>query len=296
MTHAAPLVLGLALSVVAGVVRVVGWHRVVAAACPGCGVRLRDVVLAHLGGAGLNGFVPAHGGDAVKVALLKRRAPAASLGLLLGSLAPPAAAEALFTALLVLWALTSGFVVVPAGGELPLPLVAAGVAAVTAVVFVIARRAPNLVRDVWRGMTALRHPKLMLRGVMPWLLAARVLRLAAIACFMAAVDLPVVVSGALLVMAVQGGVGSIGPATTPMRVAFLVASLPAVLGIEVSAAMATALMGTQIAASGVNLAISMVVVAAAIRTTSPRVIWRYCRTAATRVPALPRPAPGEARP
>ena len=296
MTHAAPLVLGLVLAVVAGVVRVVGWHRVVAAACPGCGVRYRDVLMAHLGGAGLNGFIPAHGGDVVKVALLKRRAREAPLGLLAGSLAPPAAAEALLTALLVLWAVTSGFFVVPAAGELPLPLLAVGAVIVVAIVVVVARRAPGVVRDVARGMTALRRPRLMLTGVFPWLLAARALRLAAIACFMAAVGLPVVVSGALLVMAVQGGVGSIGPATTPMRVAFLTASLPAVLGIDVSLATATALMGTQLAVSGVNLAISIVAVGASIGTTSPRVVWRYCRATASRVPAIAPPAPGEARP
>ena len=295
MTHAAPLVLGLVLSVVAGAVRVVGWQRVVAAACPGCRVRLRDVVLAHLGGAGLNGFVPAHGGDAVKVALLKRRVATAPIGLLAGSLAPPAAVEALLTVVLVAWAVSSGFVVVPAIGTVPLPLLAAGMVVVAAIVVLVARKAPGVLRDVARGMSALRRPRLMLTGVAPWLIAARVLRLAAIACFMAAVGLPVVLSGALLVMAVQGGVGSVGPATTPMRVAFLAASLPAVLGIDVSLATATALMGTQLAASGVNLAISIAVVGAAIGTTSPRVVWRYFAATARRVPAL-RPAPGEARP
>ena len=292
MTHAAPLILGLGLSVLAGIVRVVAWHRVVVAACPGCAVRYRDVLMAHLGGAGLNGFVPAHGGDAVKVALLKRRASAAPVGLLIGSLAPPAAAEALLTVLLVFWAVTSGFFVVPALGGLPIPVLVAGLVLIGAIALIVARKAPGVLRDVARGMSALRRPRLMLTGVAPWLLAARLLRIVAIGCFMAAVGLPVVLSGALLVMAVQGGVGSMGPATTPMRIAFLTASLPAVLGIDVSAATAAALMGTQLAVSGVNLAISMVVVGAEIRTTSPRAVWRYCRTAVRRVPAL-RPAPGE---
>ena len=295
MTHAAPLVLGLILSVLAGVVRVVGWHRVVAAACPDCRVRYRDVLVAHLGGAGLNGFIPAHGGDAVKIALLKRRAPAAPLGLLVGSLAPPAAAEALLTALIVAWAVMSGFFVVPGLSAFPLPLLAAGAILVGAIVVVVARRAPGTLRDVARGMGALRRPRLMLTGVAPWLLAARALRLAAIACFMAAVGLPVVLAGALLVMAVQGGVGAVGPATTPVRIAFLTASLPAVLGSGVSVAAATALMGTQLVASGVNLAISILVVGSAIQTTSPRVVWAYCRASAGRVPSL-RAVPGEARP
>src|SRR4051794_41434365 len=74
---AAPLVAGVAFSVLGGVVRMRAWHAALADAAPT--VRYRDIVVAHLGGAGFNGIIPAHGGDAVKLALLKRRGPGGRL-------------------------------------------------------------------------------------------------------------------------------------------------------------------------------------------------------------------------
>jgi hypothetical protein len=123
---AVPLVAGIALSVLGGVVRVKAWHRSASDACGAdiC-VRYRDVVAAHLGGAGFNGLIPARGGEAVKLALLKRRTPRAPFGLLLGSLAPPAALEAMLTALLLVWALSTGVLGAPSPGQIPLPLVGA---------------------------------------------------------------------------------------------------------------------------------------------------------------------------
>src|SRR4051794_33151455 len=104
---AVPLVAGVVLSVLGGIVRVKAWHRSAAAACAPAPVRYRDVVAAHLGGAGFSGLIPMRGGDAVKLALLKRRTERAPFGLLLGSLGPPAALEALLTAFLLVWALST---------------------------------------------------------------------------------------------------------------------------------------------------------------------------------------------
>src|SRR3954463_15674560 len=123
---ALPLVAGVVLSVVGGVVRIRAWHGAMSEVAPD--VRYRDVVVAHLGGAGFNGIVPAHGGDAVKLALLKRRAPDARFGRLLGSLAPPAAVEAMLTALVLAWALSTGVLGAPSPGQIPLPLVGAAAA------------------------------------------------------------------------------------------------------------------------------------------------------------------------
>src|SRR5436190_11928155 len=124
---AAPLIAGVVLSVLGGVLRIRAWHGAMAGVAPG--VRYRDVVVAHLGGAGFNGVVPAHGGDAVKLALVKRRAADAPFGRLLGSLAPPAAVEALLTALLLVWALSTGVLGAPTWpGQIPLPVVGAAAA------------------------------------------------------------------------------------------------------------------------------------------------------------------------
>lgn len=274
---AVPLVAGVLLSVLGGVVRVRAWHRSAADACAPQRVRYRDVVAAQLGGAGF-GVLPMRSGDAVKLALLKRRTEGAPFGLLLGSLAAPAALEALLTALVLVWALWTGVLGTPSPGQIPLPLVGAALVIGALVLWVLARRAPRLLTQVRHGMGALRRPRLLFRRILPWVVAARMLRLCAIACFLTAVGLPVTLAGVLLVMAVQGGVGSNGPASTPLRIAVLTASLPAAVGVShVSMETATTLIGTQFAVSGANLAISVVVLALILRTTSPKRLLAYCR-------------------
>jgi hypothetical protein len=291
----APLVAGVVLSVLGGIVRVAGWHRSAVNACDPVAIRYRDVVAAHLGGAGFSGLIPAHGGDAVKLALLKRRTAGAPFGLLLGSLGPPAALEAMLTALLLVWALSTGVLGAPSPGQIPLPLVGAGLAIAAGAMWVLARRAPRLLGQVRRGMSALRRPRLLLTGIAPWILVARLMRLAALACFLAAVGLPVTLAGALLVMAVQGGVGSGGPASATLRIAVLAASLPAAVGVShVGLETATSLIGTQFAVTAANLAISLVVLAVTLRTASPRRLFGHCREMAAGLRATP-PVPPRPR-
>jgi hypothetical protein len=272
---AAPLIAGVAFSVIGGVVRMRAWHAALSDAAPS--VRYRDVVVAHLGGAGFNGFVPAHGGDAVKLALLKRRVPDARFGQLLGSLAPPAAVEALVTALLLAWALATGVLGAPSPGQIPLPLVGAAAAIAAGVLWLLARKAPRLLRDVRAGMAALRRPGELARDVAPWVLVARGFRMAAIACFMAAVGLPVTLTALLVVMAIQGGVGSSGFASAAVRIAVLSASLPAALGGHaVSIETATTLLAAlQLAPMLSNLAISVVVLGLTLRTVSLRRVLAF---------------------
>jgi hypothetical protein len=274
---AAPLVAGVALTILGGIVRMRAWHAALTDIAPS--TRYRDVVVAHLGGAGFNGLIPAHGGDAVKLALLKRRVSDAPFGQLLGSLAPPAALEASMTALLLAWAVATGVVDVPSPGAIPLPVVGAAAAIAAGVLWVLARRAPKLLRDVRAGMAALRRPAELFREVAPWVLVARLFRLAAIACFLAAVGLPATIAGVLVVMAIQGGVGSSGPASAPVRIAVLSASLPAVLGVHsVSLQTSTTLLGAmQVCPMIANLTISVVVLGITLRTTSPRKLVGYCR-------------------
>jgi hypothetical protein len=288
---AAPLLAGVALSVLGGIVRMRAWHAALTETAHD--VRYRDVVVAHLGGAGFNGIIPAHGGDAVKLALVKRRLPDVRAGQLLGSLAPPASVEALLTALLLAWALATGVLETPSTGEIPLPLVGAAATVAAGLLWVLARRAPRLLRDVRSGMTALRRPRALARGVAPWVLAARVFRLAAIGCFLMAVGLPMTLAALLVVMAVQGGVGTNGAASAPVRIAVLSASLPAVLGGHpVGFQTAAELIGVaQVGPMVANLTISVVALAITLRTTSPRCVIRYCRD---NIKAVRRPAVNDA--
>lgn len=292
---AAPLAAGVVVLVLAGIVRMRAWFAAVSDACPAAGIRYRDVLAAHLGGAGFNGIIPAHGGDAIKLGLLKRRVPETRFGLLLGSLGPPAAVEAVCTALLVAWAVASGALDPPWPGQIPLPLVGAAALLAACVLWLLARRAPRLLRDVRRGLVALRRPRLLLARIAPWVLAARAIRLVALGCFLAGVGLPVTAAGLLVLMVVQSGVGSVGPASTPIRIAVLSSSLPAAVGVHVGATEATALIaGTQIALMATNLTISVAVLALTLRTTSPRRVLAYCRESARTL--RPAPAPGVTKP
>ena len=128
-------------------------------------------------------------------------------------------------------------------------------------------------------MAALRHPGELARHVAPWVLVARVFRLGALSCFAVAVGLPITLTGALLLMAILGGVGSTGPASAPVRIAVISASLPAAIGVHsVSMESAATLLGAaQVAPMVTNLAISVVVLGVTLRTASPRRVWRYCR-------------------
>lgn len=294
-----PLIAGVLLCVVGGAVRIKAWHASIVDACaddcaPGR-IRYRDVLVAHLGGAGFNGVIPAHGGDAIKLALLKRRVREARFGLLLGSLGPPAAVEALLTSFLLVWAISTGILGAPSPGQIPLPLVGLGLAVAAGALWVLARKAPRLLSDVRRGMGALRRPNLLARGIAPWILAARLFRLAGLACFIAAVGLPVTLVGAVLVMAVHGGVGSGGAASSALRVAVLMAALPAAVGVSsIGLQTATALVGTQLAVSLTNLAISVTVLGVTLRTVSPKRLVAYCRVAARSHRARPQPQPAPA--
>jgi hypothetical protein len=271
---AAPLIVGVVLTILGGIVRMRAWYVAISDIAPG--VRYRDVTVAHLGGAGFNGIIPAHGGDAVKLALLKRRLSEVRVGQLLGTLAPPAAVEALLTAFLLAWAVGSGIVGPPSPGQIPLPLVGAAAALAAGVLWILARKAPRLLRDVRKGMAALRRPGELARRITPWVVTARLFRLAAIACFLMAVGLPATVAGVLVVMAVQGGVGSSGPASAPVRIAVLAASLPTALGHDVSMATSAQLIAvSQIAPMVANLTISLVVLGLTLRTTSPRRVLAF---------------------
>jgi len=116
------------------------------------------------------------------------------------------------------------------------------------------------------------------RGVVPWVLAGRMFRLAAIGCFLTAVGLPATLAGLLVVMAVQGGVGSSGAASAPVRIAVLAASLPGALNHAVSLQTAAELTGVaQVAPMVANLTISVIVLGITLRTASPRRVLRYCR-------------------
>ena len=98
-----------------------GWLTILRAAHPhATSLRLRDVETAYFAGAGLNGVLPARGGDVVKLALLHRRIPDSSYATLAATFVPETLFETLCGAALVIWALSLGLLPVPGSpSELP---------------------------------------------------------------------------------------------------------------------------------------------------------------------------------
>jgi hypothetical protein len=274
------------LQLVAGVVRVRAWFHVIRDCCgERSDLRYRDVVLAQLGGCGWNAVLPARAGDAVKVALVRRKMPGRRVTTLASTLVPPALVEAAFTVLLLAALLLGGIAslktlttALPAASTAPIIAGVVGVALVAALIF--RRRLQQLVRNVRPGLAVLGRPRIMATQVVPWLVAGRVLRLLAFALVLAGAGVPFGIVPALALMALQGATPSAGAAATAVRIALLAGILTRTGASGASPAhVAEALAAAYGMTSVVNLGASAAVTAWVLRTLSPRRIVGYARSA-----------------
>src|SRR3954462_1452365 len=164
--------LGIVLYIVAQAVRPRGWHTIIRAASPDAvGLRPRHTMAAYLAGAGLNGVIPARGGDIVKLWLVHRRIGGARYPTLAARFLPETLFETFFGFALVIWALSRGFLPVPtASGEMPHvdvtlliehPFLATGVTAALAVAtyavyrFLLRNRIADLAARLRQGVRIL---------------------------------------------------------------------------------------------------------------------------------------------
>jgi uncharacterized membrane protein YbhN (UPF0104 family) len=292
---------GVVLYILAQVIRTRGWYTIIRAAYPAAhGLRARDVTRAYLAGSGVNAIVPARGGDLVKLAIVHRRIPGSSYATLAATFVPETLFETAVGIGLVIWALARGFLPVPTTtGEFPSldvsliiehpVLCTVGAVALGALVWWLVRRMGGRLR---RGLAILRTPRRFLTGVASWQALARVVRLASLAAFMAAFELPVTPATVVLVMAAQGGgrIIPLGPASVGLRMAMLSYGFVEVTGHEVDIAAITAFtvgVGAVLALAGLVLAIVLLV--REFETLSPREAVRRARErfapeAAGRVP------------
>jgi uncharacterized membrane protein YbhN (UPF0104 family) len=283
------LLAGLVLYQLSQVVRPRGWFNILRAAYPDADeLRGRDVTAAYLAGAGVNGFVPARGGDFLKLFLVHRRMPSAKYSTLLATFAPETLPEIVLSAGFVIWAFTHGFLPVPLStNELPEidvsfvivhPLVTlAGAAVIGLVGFALVRfcrrRARGLVAQLKQGCQILHSPRRFVLGVGGPQALSRLVRLAALVCLMEAVGLPVTVNTAILVMAAQsaGRIIPFAPASVGLRVAMLAYGFPALTDKSVDVASITSFwftLGAVHLLGGVLIAIG--VLGATFGTLSPR--------------------------
>src|SRR3954447_1544581 len=212
------LVVGLVLHLIASAVRQPGWLAILRAAHPEDAkeLRLRDVEAAYFAGAGLNGVLPARGGDVVKLFLLHRRIPNSRYPTLAGTLVPETLFETACGIGLVIWAAPLGSLPIPTSrAELPSldvsfviahPFLSGAIFVAVVLLFVVvySRLRGTVKRFLLRvrqGLAILRSPRDYFVQVVPWQAVARVIRFGSIAAFMAAFALPVTFETILLTMA-----------------------------------------------------------------------------------------------
>jgi hypothetical protein len=285
--HTGLLVAAVALHVSAQVCRGLAWHGVLSAPWPG--VRRRRVCAWHVCGAGLGGVLSARGGDAVRVALARRDLDGATCPALAGSLAAEGLFETAFGAILTLVALRLGVGTI----ELPPAPVIAAVAAGVPLAGIVAarcRRVRRIAAEVGRGVAVLGRPRWWARRVLPWQVAARLLRLGAAACFLLAFDLPAAPAVVLAACAAQGSGSALplpgaGPATVA---AGLLVALPVAAAhpIDAGAVGALAIVWPAVL-TGVGVTLSTVLLAALSGARTPRALLRDARA----LRARPAPAP-----
>ncbi|MGH3079134.1 MAG: lysylphosphatidylglycerol synthase domain-containing protein [Gaiellaceae bacterium] len=214
----------LALQLAALAFRSFALRNVLAAAYPARRIPTASVACAYATGVALNGFLPARGGEAAKVALLRARLPGSSVPTIASSLAVVMLLDAILGASLigVLWA--TG--VLPELPRLPLPSVAvaplAGVLAlgVLAIGALAVRRFGALrswLASAAAGLAVIRTPGRLFATVLPFQLAAWACRIAVVVLVLQAfrIDagletaaLLVVLNGASTAVPVPGGAGS----------------------------------------------------------------------------------------
>jgi uncharacterized membrane protein YbhN (UPF0104 family) len=252
------LLLGVLLHLANQLARGLGWCAVIRIACPGESVRRRDTVGGWVAGAGAGGVVSARGGDAVRLLLLRPRMPDSGVAVLAGTLVAEAAGEAAVGAALIVFAVVAG--VLP-GLAFPAPAIVLAGAVAVAVVGIVVRRTGRGA-SVARGAAALRCPARYARSVLPWQLASRAARAAAIGCFLVAFGLPATATAILLVMLAQGGgrVVPLAPASVGAGAAILTASFGAMTGTAVDPADLVAFfVGTSAVLTAVGIALALVI-------------------------------------
>ncbi len=218
------LAAALALSLLLQLCRAHAWSNALRAAYPGKAVSERGVVGAFLVGSGLNGILPARGGDAIKIVLAKRSVRGSSYPAIISSFAVLAPFDTGIGLIVLGYALTRGLL--PAAPRLPelpafeisfwaahpqlllLTITVVGIGLVILVSYV-ARRIESFWDNLKRGVVILREPVRYLREVLAWQLAGWILRFASFWLFLDAFHIGGSFDNVLLVMCVQAITGAL---------------------------------------------------------------------------------------
>ncbi len=236
------LVAGLLLSLVMQIIRGHAWANAIRAAYPRTKISEPRIVASFLIGAGLNGILPARGGDAMKIVLAKRSVKDSNFPSIISSFAVLTPFDSGIGILVLLYAITQGLL--PQPPQLPnlpafdiafwaahpqLLALSLTVLAIGAVVgfAILARRAEAFWARVKQGLVILTDPLRYMREVLAWQMAGWTLRFASFWLFLEAFHIGGSFQNVLLVMSVQAISGALPftPGGAGAQQALLVATL-----------------------------------------------------------------------
>ena len=288
------LVVALLLSLVMQIARGHAWANAIRAAYPNDRVSERRVVAAFLIGAGLNGILPARGGDAMKVVLAKRSIERSSYPTIISSFASLSPFDTVAGLLVLGYALTQGLL--PKLPRLPhlaafdisfwaahpqllmLALTVFGIGAIAGFA-VLARRAEAFWQRVKQGLVIFTEPRRYLREVAAWQAVGWLLRFASFWLFLDAFHIGGSFQNVLLVMSVQAISGALP--FTPGGAGAQQALLVATLGGASRAAVLSYSVGQQIAVTAWSVLIAFAALFFVFRITDWRRLVREGETART---------------
>lgn len=286
------LAAGLLLSLVMQIMRGHAWANAIRAAYPDTKVSERRIVASFLVGAGLNGVLPARGGDAMKIVLAKRSVAGSTFPTIITSFAVLTPFDSGIGILVLLYAVTQGLL--PSPPRLPnlpafdisfwaahpqlltLVLTVIGIGSVVGFA-IVARRAEAFWQRVKQGLVIFSEPRRYAGEVLAWQLAGWILRFASFWLFLNAFHIGGSIQNVLLVMSVQAISGALPftPGGAGAQQALLVATLhgasrTAVLSFSV---------GQQIAVTAWSVAVAFAALFFVFRTTDWRGLVREGETA-----------------
>jgi uncharacterized membrane protein YbhN (UPF0104 family) len=235
---AAALLLSLALQLA----RAHGWANALRAAYPRSHVSETGIAAAFLVGVGMNGILPARGGDALKIVLAKRSVERSSYPTIISSFAVLSPFDIAAGLLVLLYAITQGLL--PRAPRLPqlpafeiafwaahpevlmLTLTVIGIGLVV-LIAVLSRHVESFWQRVKQGLAIFREPTRYAREVAAWQLVGWLCRFASFWLFLEAFHVGGSVENVLLVMSVQSISGALPftPGGAGAQQALLVATL-----------------------------------------------------------------------
>ncbi len=257
--------------------RAVVWRNVLAAAYPEQRIPLTPVAGSYAAGCALNAFLPARGGELVKLALVRTRIPGSTVTTLASTLSVVLLLDALLGGVLLAALAAFGVapVTVPSVGVLPIVAAAAVLAAVVAAILLRPQRGRRLLARVAQGTAVLRAPRLYLTTVLPFQLVAWTCRIGVAFCVLlafgieaglATAALVVVFNGLSTVVPVPGGVG-----TQQLLAAY------ALRGVTPLAGAVSFSVGLQVGVTAVNTLVGMTALMLMLRTFRPTAALRRAR-------------------